>query len=105
MRGAVLRRWVAVGALALVALLYYRPLRAYMDARAQRAERVAAVRRLQSEQAALEKRLQESSSLAVLEQEARALGYVRKGEHLYIVKNVAEWRAHKRAGHTPRRGH
>jgi hypothetical protein len=87
-----LRRWVAVAALALVALLYYRPLKAYVDARSQRGDRLAAVRRLEQEQAALRKRLTESSSLAVLEREARMLGYVRRGEHLFIVKNVTAWR-------------
>jgi cell division protein FtsB len=104
-RRAGLRRWVAVGALVLVALLYYRPLRAYVDARSQRAERLAAVRRLQEEQAALRKRIRESSSLTVLEREARALGYVRKGEHLFIVKNIAEWRTRRHAGTHARGGH
>ena len=51
------RRWFAVGALVLVGLLYYRPLHDYFDARSQRAVRVAVVRKLQREQAALEKRL------------------------------------------------
>ncbi len=104
LRGAVLRRWLAVGALVLVALLYYRPLRAYVDARGQLADRAAAVRRLQAEQAALELRLKESSSLAVLAREARALGYVRKGEHLFIVKDVEQWRKRLRGGHAHRRG-
>ncbi|MBX5474737.1 MAG: septum formation initiator family protein [Thermoleophilia bacterium] len=103
-RSGAVRRWLAVGALVLVALLYYRPLRAYLDARAQRAERIAAVRRLRAEQAALERRLRASSSLPVLVREARALGYVRKGEHLFIVKNVEQWRKRQRAGHAPGRG-
>ncbi len=88
----------------LVGLLYYRPLSAYLNARSQRADRLAAVHRLEAEQAAQRKRLQESSSLTVLEQEARLLGYVRKGEHLYIVKNVAEWRKQRHAGTPPRHG-
>jgi hypothetical protein len=104
LRRSRLRRWLAVGALALVALLYYRPVRAYLDARTQRAERLAAVRRLQDEQSTLERRLKASASLAVLEQEARTLGYVRKGEHLFIVKNVAEWRRKLHAGTPPRHG-
>jgi len=92
MGGAVTRRWLAVGALVLVALLYYRPLRAYLDAHAQRAERVAAVERLRDDQAALRRRLTASSSLEVLARQARALGFVRRGEHLFIVKNIPEWR-------------
>ena len=105
LRGAIARRWIAVGALVLVALLYYRPLRAYVDARSQRADRAAAVQRLRDEQATLERRLKASASLSVLAREARTLGYVRKGEHLFIVKNVNEWRKKQRAGKTPRGAH
>lgn len=104
LRGAIARRWLAVGALVLVALLYYRPLRAYVDARSQRAERAATVQRLRDEQATLQRRLRASSSLPVLAREARALGFVRKGEHLFIVKNVAEWRRRQRVSDAPRRG-
>jgi cell division protein FtsB len=88
----------------LVALLYYRPTRAYLDARSQRAGRVAAVQRLQDEQATLRRRLQASSSLDVLAREARALGFVRKGEHLFIVKNIPEWRKRQRLSNAPRSG-
>ncbi|HZT84604.1 MAG TPA: septum formation initiator family protein [Gaiellaceae bacterium] len=90
--GPIARRWFAVAALVLVGLLYYRPLHDYFDARAQRAAGVAAVRRLQREQAALERRLKHASSLAALAAEARTLGYIRPGEHLYIVKDIPQWR-------------
>ena len=83
----------------LVALLYYRPLHAYLDARGQRAAKAAAVRRLQDEKATLERRLAESSTLAYLTRQARALGYIRPGEHLYIVKNVQQWRRNQRLRH------
>jgi cell division protein FtsB len=105
-QGPLARRWFAVGALVLVGLLYYRPLHDYVDARAQRAARVAAVRRLQKEQAALERRLRRASSLAVLAREARTLGYIRPGEHLFIVKDVPQWQRQKRARrHAVSRGH
>jgi len=94
------RRLVAVGALVLVGLLYYRPLTAFHGAHVRQAESAAAVRRLQDEQATLKRRLDASSSLTVLAREARALGYVRPGEHLFIVKNIPAWRA----AHTARRG-
>jgi cell division protein FtsB len=90
--GPIARRWFAVAALVLVALLYYRPLHDYFDARAQRAVRVAEVRKLQREQALLERRLAHASSLAALAAEARTLGYIRPGEHLYIVKDIPQWR-------------
>jgi cell division protein FtsB len=102
LRGPIARRWFAVAALVLVALLYYRPLHDYLDARGQRAVRVAAVRKLEKEQAALEARLRRASSLAVLAAEARTLGYIRPGEHLFIVKDLPQWR---RRHNAPRRGH
>jgi cell division protein FtsB len=104
--GPIARRWFAIGALVLVGLLYYRPLHDFADARSQRAVRVAAVRQLQKEHAALVRRLKRASSLAVLVQQARALGYIRPGEHLFIVKDIPQWR---RGQHEPRhaapRGH
>lgn len=91
-RRLLARRWLGLGALALVALLYYQPLRAYLSARSQEAAQAATVRRLQEERATLERRLRRSSSDVVLAAEARLLGYVRPGERLYIVKNLPEWR-------------
>src|SRR5581483_5507927 len=86
--GPVARRWFAVGALVLVGLLYYRPLHDYFDARSQRAVRIAVVRKLQKEQAALERRLKRASSITALAAAARTLGYIRPGEHLFIVKDI-----------------
>jgi cell division protein FtsB len=104
--GPIARRWFAVGALVLVGLLYYRPLHDYLQARSQRSVRVSAVRQLQKEQAALRQHLRRASSLAVLAREARALGYVRPGEHLFIVKDIPQWRRRQRAnGHAASRGH
>jgi cell division protein FtsB len=98
--GPVARRWFALGALVLVGLLYYRPLHDYFDARSQRAVEAAAVRKLRHEQATLEKRLKRASSDAALEAEARTLGYARPGEHLFIVKDIPQWR---RRQHSSRR--
>jgi cell division protein FtsB len=104
--GPIARRWFAVGALVLVGLLYYRPLHDYIDARSQRAVRVAAVRKLEREQAALEKRLRRASSDAALEAAARTLGYIRPGEHLFIVKDIPQWRRRQHGGsHAASRGH
>jgi hypothetical protein len=96
-RGAVIRRWLAVGALVLVALLYYRPLKAYMAARGELGQRREVVQRLQAESTQLQKRLGSSTSLQTLAREARALGYVRPHEHLYIVKGIQQWRKRERA--------
>ena len=100
--GPIARRWFGLGALVLVGLLYYRPLHDYFDARSQRAAQLTAVRKLQHERAALEKRLRHASSDAALEAEARTLGYARLGEHLFIVKDIPQWR---RRHHAAARGH
>ncbi len=95
-----------MGALVLVGLLYYRPLHDYLDARSQRAAQLAAVRELQKEQAALQQRLRHASSPAALAAAARTLGYVRPGEHLFIVKDIPQWRRRQHGGrHAPRHGH
>jgi cell division protein FtsB len=100
------RRWFAVGALLLVGLLYYRPLHDYLDARSQRAVRLAAVQKLQKEQATLRRRVRRASSPAVLLREARTLGYIRPGEHVFIVKDIPQWRRRQHGGrHAAPRGH
>ena len=104
--GPVARRWFAVAALVLVGLLYYRPLHDYFDARTQLAVRTAAVQKLEKEQAALERRLKHASSLAALAAEARTLGYIRPGEHLFTVKDIPQWRRRQHAQrHAASRGH
>jgi len=87
--------------LVLVGLLYYRPLKAYVDARHEEAQRAAAVQQLQQEKSRLEHRLGQASTLAVLAREARALGYVREGEHLFIVKGIEQWRQRTRRSLAP----
>jgi len=100
-RRMTVRRWVALGALVLVALLYYRPLTAYVHAKAQLAQRHAVVRRLEREQTNLKARLGASTSVATIAREARALGYVRPGETLFIVKDIDAWRKRLRASLQP----
>lgn len=101
LRRMTMRRWIAVGALVLVALLYYRPLKAYVDARGQLGQRREVVQRLQHEKANLQHALGSSTSVATLAREARALGYVHKGEHLFIVRNIDTWRKRLRASLQP----
>jgi cell division protein FtsB len=96
------RRWFAVGVLVLVGLLYYRPLHDYFASRAQRAARLAEVVKLERQQAALERKLRAASSPTVLAAEERLLGYIRPGEHLFLVKDIPQWRRRQNAS---RRGH
>jgi cell division protein FtsB len=104
--GPIARRWLAMGALVLVGLLYYRPLHDWLGARTQRAAQEAAVRKLETQQARLEQRLKHASSDAALAAEARTLGYVRPGEHLFIVKDIPQWLRRQRASrHAARHGH
>jgi hypothetical protein len=93
-----------VGALVLVALLYYRPLKAYVDAKGEQGRREAVVHKLRDERALLERRLGSSTSLATLAREARSLGYVRPGEHLFIVRGIDKWRKEQRASMMAHRG-
>ena len=81
-----------MGGLALVALLYYRPLRTYLHARHAVAQRSAEVRTLRAENRTLERQLSRATSSAALVQQARRLGLVKPGERLFIVKGIAEWR-------------
>jgi len=100
---AAVRRWLAVGALVLVALLYYRPVKAWVDARGELSQRSAVVQRLEAERSRMQARLGSSTSLATLSREARALGYVRPGERLFIVRNINAWRRRNRAASARRR--
>lgn len=90
-------RWASVGVLALVALLYYRPLRTYVDTHRTLSARRAEVRSLSAQNHLLERRVAASGSLAALEREARRLGYVKPGEHLFIVQGISEWQKRLRA--------
>jgi cell division protein FtsB len=96
----LVRRWLGVGGICLIALLYYRPLRTYVDTHRTLSQRAAAVRSLRDERQRLEQRLAASATDAVLAREARRLGYVRPGERLFIVKGVEAW---QRAQRTIRR--
>jgi cell division protein FtsB len=84
-------RWVAVGAIVLVGLLYARPLRSYVETKHELAQRAAEVRALKADRRALQHRLAESSTGEALTQQARRLGLVRPGERLFIVKGISAW--------------
>jgi cell division protein FtsB len=95
-RAVLLRRWLGVGALCLVALLYYRPVRAYFETRHTLVHRDAAVQVLRAQRRALERKLANAETDSALVREARRLGYVKPGERLFIVKGLEAWRAAQR---------
>jgi cell division protein FtsB len=84
-------RWVGLGAIVLVALLYARPLRSYVGTKHDLARRAADVQALKAEKRELQHRLAQSSTGEALVEQARTLGYVHPGEHLYIVKGISAW--------------
>ena len=90
-RSSNLLRWLAIGAIVLVGLLYARPLRSYLNTKHALARRAADVRALKAQKRALQHRLAEASTPEALEREARRLGLVRPGERLFIVKGISAW--------------
>lgn len=94
---------LAIGALCLVAFLYYRPLRAYLGARHSVRERAAQVQVLQAQKRLLERRLARAASRDALIRQARQLSLVKPGERLYIVKGIAAWRHGRATARKPSR--
>jgi cell division protein FtsB len=92
----LVRRWLGVGALCLVGLLYYRPLHTYVDTRHTLAERFGQVASLRAEKRQLERKLADSTSDAALAREARRLGLIKPGERLFIVKGIEAWKRAER---------
>ena len=81
----------------MLALLYYRPVRAYLGTKHTLAQRAAEVRLLQRQHSALERQLAQSDTGASLVRASRRLGLVRPGEQLFIVTGISAWRrAHQR---------
>jgi cell division protein FtsB len=89
-------RWLALGTIAVVALLYYRPLKSYIETRSALENRAAEVRSLRAERDELARRLAESDTPEALARRARRLGLVQPGERLFIVKGIDEWRARQK---------
>jgi cell division protein FtsB len=85
------RLWVAVGAVVVVGLLYYKPARTYLHTRRTVAERTAEVRRLERQHRQLQRLVTASTSDAELAREARRLGLVKPGEQLFIVRGIKRW--------------
>jgi cell division protein FtsB len=85
-------RWAALATLVVVALLYYRPLKSYVETRSSLHDRQAEVRELRAKRDELARRLEEADTPEALERRARKLGLVKPGEQLFIVKGIEEWR-------------
>ena len=90
-------RWLALGTLAVVALLYYRPVKSYMGTRSSVDQSQAEVRNLRARRDQLARRLADADTPEALERRARKLGLVRPGEQLFIIKGIPEWRRRAKA--------
>jgi hypothetical protein len=91
-RSTLIRRWLVVAGLALIAFLYYKPLRTYFETRSALAHGRVEIRQLRGEHRRLERLLARSTSREELIRQARSLGFVRPGEQLFIVKGISEWK-------------
>ena len=85
-------RLLALGALVLVAFLYWRPLHTYLRAKHELQTRSAEVRSLQFEKARLERKIERANTEAELIKQARLLGLVRPNEQLFLVRGIGAWR-------------
>jgi len=90
-RPSILLRWLAVGAIVLVALLYARPLRSYLGTKHALAQKAADVQALEAQNRQLRDRLATANTTEALQREARRLGLVRPDERLFIVKGISAW--------------
>jgi len=89
-------RLLAIGALVLVAFLYWRPLHTYLRTKHTLQVRHAQVQALAGEKAALEKKIALANTGPELIRQGRMLGLVRPSEQLFIVRGVSAWRHRNR---------
>jgi cell division protein FtsB len=85
-------RLLALAALVLIGLLYWKPLHSYSYTSALLASREAQVSRLEAQQRELKERIATVGTGEGLLREARRLGFVKPGEQLFIVRGITAWR-------------
>jgi cell division protein FtsB len=76
----------------VIGYAYYHPIKSWIETRHELSARRAEVGRLANEKRSLQDRLRFSASSDALTREARRLGYIRPGEHLFIVKGIQAWK-------------
>jgi cell division protein FtsB len=93
----LVRRWLVLALIAMIGYAYYHPLRSWLQTRGELNSRSTEVARLAAQKRELQQRLRVSTSLDSLARQARQLGYIRPGEHLFIVKGITVWqKSHSR---------
>ena len=93
-------RLLALGGLALIALLYWRPLHAYQHTKSILDRRQAEVAQLNEQRHTLQQQLASVGKGDTLILEARRLGLVKPGEQLFIVRGIDAWRAAQHKHHS-----
>jgi len=86
-------RLLALGGIALIGFLYWKPIKTYFQTKQELDRRQAEVADLRAQKRRLEQRIETSLSGEGLVREARRLGLVQPGERLFIVKGIEAWRA------------
>src|SRR5581483_8514246 len=81
-------RLLALGGLAVLALLYWKPLHNYLQTKQELHERQSEVRTLAAERRRLAQQIAAVGSGTTLVREARNLGLVKPGERLFIVRGI-----------------
>ena len=87
-------RLLAIGAVVLVAFLYWKPLHTYTHTKRELQGRQAQVAVLQAEKAKLQRKIALAGTSAELIRQARLLGDVKPGERLFVVRGINAWRKH-----------
>jgi hypothetical protein len=85
-------RLLALGAIVLVAVLYWRPMRTYLRTKHELQVQQAQVHALRAERERLQRMIAEAGTSPELIRQARRLGLVKPGERLFIVRGIAAWR-------------
>ena len=93
-------RLLALGVVLFAGLLYYQPLTSYFERREALSQRSKEVAVLRARKRELERRFDASRSPEALAREARRLGLVKEGEHLFIIKGIDAWKRSQGAGAT-----
>ena len=86
-------RLLALGAVALLALLYWKPIHTYLHTKGELTQRQTEVGTLTEERKRLQQQIASVGTGGALVREARRLGLVKPGERLYIVRGIDAWRA------------
>ena len=85
-------RLLALGGIAVLALLYWKPLHTYLRTKHELTVRRADVSSLAAERQRLEQQIATVGTGGALVREARRLGLVKPGERLFIVRGIDAWR-------------